>query len=99
MKPIRRGLTYLRPHLRLAIGAFLSMLIVTGLSLVTPQLIRSLIDDGIQISSWNGILLAAGGLLLVAVLRGVFSFTNAYWSEIAPLHTDAVSAGGQRSGL
>ena len=83
MKPIRRGLTYLRPHLRLAIGAFLSMLIVTGLSLVTPQLIRSLIDDGIQISSWNGILLAAGGLLLVAVLRGVFSFTNAYWSETA----------------
>lgn len=81
MNVILRGLTYLQPYLRLAIGALLSMLIVTAANLYAPQLVRQLIDNGIEAGSWNGILIATGGLLLVAVVRGVFSFINAYWSE------------------
>ncbi len=57
------------------------MLIVAGLSLVTPQLVRQLIDGGIEGRDWNAILLATGSLLAVAVLMGLFNFTNAYWSE------------------
>ena len=83
MQVIRRGLGYLLPYRLLSIGALLSMLVVTGLSLLTPQLIRQLIDNGIEIRSWNGILLATTGLLVIAVLRGIFNFTNAYWAEIA----------------
>ncbi|MEM7129757.1 MAG: ABC transporter ATP-binding protein [Chloroflexota bacterium] len=78
-----RGLTYLRPYLRLALGAFVSMLVVTAANLYAPQLVRQLIDNGIEAGSWNGILIATGGLLLVAIVRGLFSFTNVYWSETA----------------
>lgn len=83
MQVIRRGLIYLRPYRWLAGGAFVSTLVVTGLNLVAPQLFRRLIDDGIEARSWNEILLATSGLLGVAVLRGLFNFTNAYWSEMA----------------
>ncbi|MEM7532981.1 MAG: ABC transporter ATP-binding protein [Chloroflexota bacterium] len=83
MQIILRGFGYLRPYSRWAIGAFVSMLIVTASNLVTPQLVRQLIDNGIEVGSWNGILLATGGLLGVAIFRGVFSYTNAYWSETA----------------
>ena len=83
MQVIRRGLGYLLPYRLLSIGALLSMLVITGLSLLTPQLIRQLIDNGIEIRSWNGILFATSGLLVIAALRGIFNFTNAYWAEIA----------------
>ncbi|MEM7118173.1 MAG: ABC transporter ATP-binding protein [Chloroflexota bacterium] len=70
----------MRPYWLLAVGAFASMLIVTATNLYTPQLIQQLIDNGIETESWNGILWASGGLLLVALIRGLFSFTNTYWS-------------------
>ncbi len=57
------------------------MLLVTATNLYVPQLIQQLIDEGIELENWNGILFATGGLLLMALIRGVFSFTNTYWSE------------------
>ena len=81
MDVIKQGLHYLRPYARFAIGAFLSMLIVTATNLYVPQLIQQLLDDGVEAKNWNGILWATGGLLLMALIRGVFSFTNTFWSE------------------
>ncbi|MGB1249052.1 MAG: ABC transporter ATP-binding protein [Candidatus Promineifilaceae bacterium] len=83
MQVIRRGLTYLQPHKWFALGAFLSMLLVTAANLYSPLLIEQLIDQGIRANSWDGILAATIGLLVIALLRGLFSFTNAYWSENA----------------
>ena len=81
MEVIRRGFTYLRPYWHLALGAFVSMLIVTATNLYSPELIQQLIDDGIEPSDWNRVLLVTAGLLAVALARGLFSFTNTYWSE------------------
>lgn len=83
MQLFQRSLIYLRPYWHLAVGALLSTLLVTATNLYTPQLIRQLIDDGIEAQSWNGILAATAGLLIVAIIRGLFSFSNAYWSEKA----------------
>ncbi|MFT5195299.1 MAG: ATP-binding cassette subfamily B multidrug efflux pump, partial [Candidatus Promineifilaceae bacterium] len=80
MDVIKRGISYLKPYSLLAIGAFISVLIVTATNLYVPQLIQQLIDDGIEGQNWNGILWAAGGLLIMALVRGLFSFTNTYWS-------------------
>lgn len=80
---IKRGLTYLRPYARLAIGAFASMLLVTVANLLNPQLFQQLIDDGIEVNNMQGILIATVGLLLIAIMRGIFTFANAYWSEKA----------------
>ncbi len=81
MSTIRRILAYLRPYLPLATGALVGSLIVTAANLYTPQLLRSLIDNGITAQSWNGILWATGGLLGVAVVRGIFSFVQTFGSE------------------
>ena len=81
MSTIRRILAYLRPYLPLATGALVGSLIVTAANLYTPQLLRSLIDNGIMVQNWNGILWATGGLLGVAVVRGIFSFVQTFGSE------------------
>ena len=81
MQVIQRGLTYMRPYMGLAIGAFISMLMVTAVNLYTPQLIQQLIDDGIEAQNWNGVISATIGLLVVAIIRGIFNYTNAYWAE------------------
>jgi ATP-binding cassette subfamily B protein len=81
MASINRLLQYVRPHLLLAFGALVSLLLVTAANLYYPQLVRLLIDEGISAGSWNGILVATGGLLAVALVRGPFNFLQRYWSE------------------
>ena len=39
---------YLRPYRRLVAGAYLLLLVITGLSIVTPQIIRWIVDRGIR---------------------------------------------------
>jgi ATP-binding cassette subfamily B protein len=83
MNPISRSLTYLRASWAIALGALVSLLLVTAANLYSPQLVRLLIDNGIIAGSWNGIVLATVGLLGVAVARGLFNFLQGYWSEQA----------------
>jgi ABC-type multidrug transport system fused ATPase/permease subunit len=45
---LARCLSYLWPYWQLTGGAYLLLLIVTGLTLVIPQLIRYSVDRGIQ---------------------------------------------------
>ncbi len=61
----------------------MSMLIVLAANLYTPQLVCQLIDHGIEARRWDGMWWAISGLLTVAAIRGLFNFTNAYWSEKA----------------
>jgi ATP-binding cassette subfamily B multidrug efflux pump len=81
MKTFFRSLRYLRPYSLLAIGALLSLLLVTGANLYSPQLIRQLIDGGITGRDWNVIIFTTAALLGVAVVRGLFTFAQSYWSE------------------
>ncbi len=83
MKNVRRALGYLNPYWKPTLGAFLSLLIVTGANLVSPQLIRILIDEGINPLAMNTVYMVVGGLVAVAVVRGIANFTQRYWSEIA----------------
>jgi len=83
MKPLVRALGYMVPHWPPALGAFLSLLLVAVANLVSPQLIRRAIDDGIAAGSFSIILAAAAGLLGVAVVRGLFTFLQGYLSERA----------------
>ncbi len=54
---------------------------MTGATLATPQFVRLLIDRGITAGEWRWILLPVFGLLMVAVVRGLFSFLQGYLSE------------------
>ena len=83
MRPLSRALRYLAPYWPSALGAFLSMLLVAVANLVSPQLIRRVIDDGIIAGNLTAVLTAAAGLLGVALVRGVFSFAQGFLSEKA----------------
>ncbi len=74
---------YLRPYWRLAAGAYLILLGITGLNLVIPQFIRWIIDRGIggqEVGRLAGAVLALLGLTLV---RGLLTLLQGRWTEQA----------------
>ena len=83
LEAVRRALLYLRSYKGEAIGAFLALLLASGASLVTPQLIAYAIDSGIVPRRLGAILLAVGGLVAAALLRGLFTFLQGYLAERA----------------
>lgn len=81
---LRRALAYLRSYKKEAVGAFLALLLVSAANLATPQLIAYAVDRGVTPpGSLRAILLAVGGLVGVAVLRGAFQFLQGYLAERA----------------
>src|SRR6202051_2931410 len=83
MNDLWRALRYLRKYWGTTLGAFLSLLIVTATNLLSPQLLRLVIDQGISAQHLSVILFASLGLLGVAIVRDSFTFTQGYWSERA----------------
>jgi ATP-binding cassette subfamily B multidrug efflux pump len=83
LEAVRRALLYLRSYKGEASGAFLALLLASGASLVTPQLIAYAIDSGIAPRRLGVILLAVGGLAGAALLRGLFTFLQGYLAERA----------------
>jgi len=66
-----------------AAGAFLSLLVVNAANLITPQLLLRLIDQGIVQMNTAIIWQVAGGLVAIALGRGLFTFLQGYLSEYA----------------
>ncbi|MCA1718463.1 MAG: ABC transporter ATP-binding protein/permease [Actinobacteria bacterium] len=83
MGAVRRALWYLRSYKGEAFGAFVALMLSSAASLATPQLIAYAIDYGIAPRSLNVILLAVGGLVAAALLRGLFQFLQGYLAERA----------------
>jgi ATP-binding cassette subfamily B protein len=83
MKSLRRSLIYLRPYWLVTLGAFVSLLLVTAANLLSPQILRLVIDSGIRAGDQGTLIWATGALIGVAVVRGLFSFTQGFWSEKA----------------
>ena len=83
MHSLPRALKYLRPYWLIALGAVISLLFVTAANLVFPQIVRRVIDDGIQAGHMQTIIWGALALVGVAAVRGVFNFAQGFWSEKA----------------
>ncbi len=78
-----RCYAYLRPQLRIIVGAYAFMLLMDALVLVSPQLIRRMIDQGIAARRFDvlgGLVLALLGL---TVVKGVLAFFQGRWLEQA----------------
>jgi ATP-binding cassette subfamily B protein len=82
MKSVSRSLVYLWQYWPTALGALLSLLLVNAANLVTPQLLRQLIDRGIQQLDLRTVWTIAAALVGVAVVRGFFNFLQGFWSEV-----------------
>lgn len=83
MGDLWRALGYLRKYWPVTLGAFASLLVVTLISLITPQILQVLINRGISAGNLSVILYASLLLLLVAGIRNLFTFTQGFWSEKA----------------
>lgn len=58
------------------------MLLITGLSLVIPQLIRWIVDSGIRGQDLTLLNWAILALLLLTLVKGVLTFFEGRWSEV-----------------
>jgi ATP-binding cassette subfamily B protein len=78
-----RCYSYLRPHWRLTLGGYVLLFVINGASLLNPQLIRGIVDRGVenkdlQYLSW--MVLALVGL---TVVQGVLGYFQGKWIEQA----------------
>lgn len=83
MKSLFRTLSYLKRHWLVALGAYASLLVATGTSLVMPRLIESVIDRGIRDHNLRLAIWVSLGMVALAAGRALFSFLQGYLSEKA----------------
>ncbi|NEQ21042.1 MAG: ABC transporter ATP-binding protein, partial [Microcoleus sp. SIO2G3] len=83
MQSLNRVLGSLKAYRFIAIGAFVSLLLLTAANAVTPQLFRWGIDQGIAQKNLQIVLYSAALMVLVAVGRGLFNFGQSFWAEAA----------------
>jgi len=83
MRNIRRAMRYLANYWQPTLGGGVALLIVNAANLATPKLLGLLIDQGIILLNLTRIMQVAGGLVAIAVIRGIFNFLQGYWSEMA----------------
>jgi len=69
---VRRVLAYGKPYRWRIIGSLLAILIYTGVALLSPLILRHLIDYAIPEKDINRLVLMALGLLLLPIISGVF---------------------------
>lgn len=74
---------YLKPYKGITIGAYLTLIIINALTLVVPQIIRSSVDQGIGKQNISLLGWSVLALLGLTVIKGVMSFLQGRWTEIA----------------
>jgi ATP-binding cassette subfamily B multidrug efflux pump len=83
MKSLFRTLGYLRQHWLVTLGAYASLLIATGASLIMPLLIETVIDRGIRDRNLQLAIWVSLSMVALAAGRALFSFLQGYLSEKA----------------
>ncbi|MFH1084294.1 MAG: ABC transporter ATP-binding protein [Chloroflexota bacterium] len=83
MKVILRVLSYVRPYWLAASASYVCMLLINAVSLVSPQLIRRIVDIGIHENQPTVLASSVLLLLFATILQGLFRFGQGYLSEWA----------------
>jgi ABC-type multidrug transport system fused ATPase/permease subunit len=78
-----RCLSYLRPYWRWTGGAYLALVGINVLALAIPQFIRWIVDQGIGGRDTDLLLRSVAGLLLLTLFKGVLTFQQGRWTEMA----------------
>lgn len=77
----RRLMGYLKPHWRQVGLAYLSMAGATLLNLFIPQVIKNAIDQGVTSQESRGLFIAAGIIMLIAVVRSIAAFGQRFYGN------------------
>lgn len=82
-KAVGRALGYLLRYRFDTLGALVALVLVSGANLAAPQMVRLAIDGGLARRRWETVLVAVGGLVAIAVGRGLLNFLQGFLSERA----------------
>lgn len=80
-KLLLRCFSYMKPHWRWAVGGYLLLMLANGLQVVKPQLIRGMVDRGIEGQDLPYLGWGSLGLLGLTVLAGILGFFQGRWIE------------------
>ena len=75
-----RVLAYARPYTKQIIGMLVTILLSTGLSLVSPLIFRTMIDKVLPAKDLNRLVMLAVALLLIPVVNGLISVMQRRWN-------------------
>ena len=78
---IRRMFRILKPYWLMFLGAFLSLAFSSVANLYSPMLLKRVLDEGVIGRNLSTVYWGAGILIGLALVRGVFGFTQSFWSE------------------
>lgn len=81
MASLNRVLQGLKSHRFVAIGAVISLILLTAATAVTPQIFRWGIDQGIAQRDFTVVWKSAALMVIAAIARGLFNFGQTFWSE------------------
>ena len=81
MKHLLRTRTFLKPYIWQILASLLMLLIITGLGLVVPRIIRSVIDDGLTRGQTGYLVRSALLLLGLGLGSAILNLGNRYLSE------------------
>ena len=81
MKHLLRIQIFLKPYVWQILATLLMLLVLTGLSLVVPRIIRSVIDEGLVQGQTAFLVRSALLLLGLGLLSSLLNLGNRYWSE------------------
>ncbi len=80
---LRRSFGFLVKYRNIAIGVYVLALVVNGLTIIIPQVIRWIIDVGVVQQNLDVLWVAVVGLLLLTVVKGFVDFILGRWTEVA----------------
>ena len=86
MKHLLRIRIFLKPYLWQILATLLVLLILTGLNLVVPRIIRSVIDEGLARRETTYLIRSALLLLGLGLASAILNLGNRYWSEWIAAH-------------
>ncbi len=82
-RSLARCYRYLRRYRPIVAGAYALALVINGLNLLIPQLIRQGVDQGLHPGALPILAQAALGLLLLTLVKGFLSYRQSRWVEQA----------------
>ncbi len=83
LKTLWRCMSYLRPYWKYVAGSYILLMLTNGITLAVPLTIQYIVDSGIRTGDLSAIGRGSALLLLIALIKGLFTFLNGRWTEVA----------------
>jgi ATP-binding cassette subfamily B protein len=78
-----RCFSYLRPYWRTTLAAYSTLLVINGLNIAVPLIIRAMVDRGMGRQDLSFLMWGSLGLLGLTIVKGLLTFVQGYLTEAA----------------